>query len=108
MNWNTCLTTQAKGILMMNQDTTSHDRHLTIREVTYQLEDDAKGKMAVFIYQGPDDPTPLLDSIVSEYVDKKGYHELVDSGYNNPWMRVILSNINEMREEVYHKGKHKL
>ncbi len=81
---------------------------LTINEAEYKLEKGGNGKIAVLIYNGSGDPKQILDYAVHEYVGTNGYHELIDAHLDNPWMRVIVSDINSMKQEVFDKSKHKL
>ena len=81
---------------------------LTINESEYDLEKGGKGKIAVFIYAGKSDPKKILDLAINEYVERNGFHELIDANLDNPWMRVILSNINEMHQEPYDSDVHKM
>lgn len=81
---------------------------LTINEAEYALENGGKGKIAVFIYAGISDPKKVLDLAIHQYVGNNGYNELIDANLDNPWMRVVLSNINNMKQEPYDSDKHKL
>lgn len=81
---------------------------LKINEVEYDLPDNSKGKIAVFIYSGRLDPAKMLDLAIRQYVGNNGYYELMDASLNNPWMRVILSDINTMKQEIFNPNKHKL
>ena len=82
---------------------------LTINESRYELAGGkGKGKLAVFIYAGKSDPKVMLDLAIKEYVDNNGYHELIDANLDNPWMRVVLSDINDMKQEIYDSTIHKL
>jgi hypothetical protein len=74
---------------------------LTINESVYDLSNGKKGKIAVLIYNGAGDPTKVLDYAVHQYVKDHGYHELVDANLDNPWMRVILSDINNMSQHQF-------
>lgn len=65
---------------------------LTISESTYDLENGGKGKIAVFIYNGLFDPKPIIDL---------GYYDLMISSSDNPWVRVVLSDINNMKQEPF-------
>ena len=80
---------------------------LTISEAEYALEN-GTGKMAVFIYAGKSDPKKVLDLAILQYVGNNGHHELIDANLDNPWMRVVLSDINKMKQEPYEAAKHKL
>ena len=77
---------------------------LTINESEYNLNNGKKGKIAVLIYNGAADPTKVLDYAVHQYVQQSGYHELVDANLDNPWMRVILSDINDMPQHQFEPG----
>lgn len=79
-----------------------------INEAEYDLPTGEKGKLAVFIYSGGADPQKVLDFAVSEYVEKNGYYELIDAHLDNPWMRVVLSNINSMKQVEFDPSNHKL
>jgi hypothetical protein len=81
---------------------------LTISESEYALEKGGTGKIAVFIYAGKADPSKVLDLAIHQYVETNGYHELIDANLDNPWMRVVLSDINSMSQEPYNSMKHKL
>lgn len=75
---------------------------LTINESIHVSDNGSTGKIAVFIYSGDRDPSPILDYAVREYVgDEKNYIELIDAHLNCPWMRSVISNVNEMSQTVY-------
>ncbi|TFF40632.1 hypothetical protein [Mucilaginibacter psychrotolerans] len=81
---------------------------LTINESHYDLADNKKGTIAVFIFSGDGDPAKVLDYAVREYVESNGYHELIDANLDNPWMRVVMSDINDMRQASFDLDTHKL
>lgn len=82
---------------------------LKISEAEYDLPNNkGKGKIAVLMYQGGADPKKILDHAVTEYVKNDGYHELIDAHLDNPWMRVLLSDINNMKQEDFNSTKHQL
>ena len=81
---------------------------LTISESEYSLENGQKATLAVFIYSGAANPKSVLDSAVNKYVEHNGYHELIDANLDNPWMRVILKDINNIHQEQFDPAKHKL
>lgn len=83
-------------------------KDLTINESTFTNEDGSLGKIAVFIYSGSSDPSPILKWAVNNYVEDEPYFELISSSLDNPWMRVVISNINKMKQESFNKDKHKL
>lgn len=80
---------------------------LSINEAKYDLGKGKKGKIAVLIYSGSGDPKPILDYAVNIYANDL-YTELIDANLDNPWMRVILSDVNEMNQEIFDADKHRL
>lgn len=81
---------------------------LTINLATYKLDSGTEGKIAVFLYTGKSDPKTILDQAVQKYVGNSSYHELIDAHLDNPWMRVIVSDINDMKQEKFDPSIHKL
>ena len=79
-----------------------------IQESTVDLTRGRKGKIAVLIYVGDDDPIAKLDLAVSEYVGRVGYSEFIDINNDNPWVRVILSDINDMNQVNFDPLIHEL
>lgn len=57
-----------------------------------------------------DNPTAIMNAAVSKYVGSTGYNEFVEIYLDNPWIRVIISGINELdyktfdNQKVYEKG----
>jgi hypothetical protein len=76
-------------------------KDLTINESEYDLENGNKGKIAVFMYGGNSDPSKILNYAINEYVGDNPYYELMDYSMSNPWMRVVVSNINDMKQESF-------
>lgn len=83
-------------------------KDLTINESEYDLDNGQKGRIAVFMYSGEADPSKVLDYAVHKYVGNNGFHELIDANLDNPWMRVILSNINDMNQVPFDEKEHKI
>lgn len=81
---------------------------LKINEAEYELPNNRKGKLAVLMYSGNADPKKVLDYAVSVYVENNGYHELIDANLDNPWTRVLLSDINNMSQEDFDEDIHRL
>ena len=82
--------------------------HVKIQESSIDLTLGRKGQVAVLIYAGEDDPIAELDRAVSEYVGHVEYIQFIDNNMDNPWVRVIISGINEMNQEDFDPLKHKL
>jgi len=74
---------------------------LTISKSEYELDNGQKGIIAIFMYTGPSNPTQILDRAVYDYVQETGFHELIDANLDNPWMRVVLSHINEVEQNAF-------
>lgn len=80
----------------------SRIKGLRINEAETYLENGKKGKIAVFLYAGECDPKPILDYAVKQYVGNyQNYMELIDQQMDCPWMRVVVSDINDMKEENF-------
>lgn len=43
-----------------------------------------------------DNPTAIMNDAVSTYVGTNGYNEFVEVFLDNPWVRVVVSGINEL------------
>lgn len=85
-------------------------KNVKISEAEYELPNSKrkKGKIAVLIYNGDGDPKTNLDIAVNIYVANDGYHELIDAHLDNPWMRVLLSDINSLEQKNFDEDKHRL
>ncbi len=81
---------------------------IKIQESIIELTQGRKGKMAVFIYAGDEDPVDRLDWAVSVYVEQNGHYQFIDINMDNPWVRVVLSDINNMNQENFDPAKHRL
>lgn len=77
-------------------------KNLTINKSTYSLEEGrGTGSIAVLIYTGSADPKAVLDEAVRIYTNGQGYHEFIDANLDNPWTRVIMSNVNNMTQDKF-------
>lgn len=79
-----------------------------IQESNFKLKNNGNGKIAIFLYAGEGDPIKQIDKAVSSYVKDKSYTELVDIEMDNPWLRIVISGINEMKQEDFDSLKHQL
>lgn len=75
--------------------------NVKINKSNYTLEGGGTAQIAVLMYTGDSDPRPVLDEAVLKFTNSKGYHELIDANLDNPWMRVILENINDMHQKNF-------
>lgn len=82
--------------------------NLSINESEYPLGNGKMGKIAVFLYSGAHNPQKMLNIAVTNYLKDTNTHicELIDVDQNNPWMRVIISNVNDMSQESFDSNKH--
>ncbi len=74
----------------------------------FDLKNGDKGVIAVLIYSGSGDPKIALDNAVSKLTDGVGYFELIDAHLDNPWTRVIMTDINDMNQEDLDPSIHQL
>ncbi|SMG49313.1 hypothetical protein SAMN05661096_03599 [Marivirga sericea] len=81
---------------------------IVIQESSIELTHGRKGQIAVIMYAGDNDPVAKLNLAVSQYVGNVGHSQFVDISMDNPWVRVIISGINEMKQEDFDPLKHKL
>lgn len=57
------------------------------------------GKIAVFQYVGQGDPVGLIDEAVSLYTrDEYKSTEMIDISMDNPWVRVVISDLDKIKE----------
>ena len=59
--------------------------------------DNPKIKVGILIYRGEGDPAKYLNEAVHQYVKNEGYNEFKDANLDNPWVRVIIKGINEIK-----------
>lgn len=71
---------------------------LRINEADFPLKDGGFGRIAIFMYAGDEDPKPILDDAIAKYTEGADipFITLMDAQMNCPWVRAIVSNINEM------------
>ena len=76
---------------------------LRINQSTFPLKDGSNGVLAVFIYAGDKDPRKILDWAVKEFTKdcEIPYIELIDATLSCPWVRVIVSNPDEMSQYTW-------
>jgi hypothetical protein len=79
-----------------------------IQESSIELTHGRKGQIAVLMYVGDNDPVAKLNWAVSEYVGNVLHNQFVDINMDNPWVRVIMTGINEMEQVDFNPLKHKL
>ncbi len=81
---------------------------VTIQESVIELTHGRKGKIAVLMYIGAEDPVVELDSAVSAYVGHSNHAQFIDINMDNPWVRVIIYGMNEIKQEDFDPLRHKL
>ena len=78
-----------------------------IIEGTFEYPDNKHLKFAAFIYSGPgENPHEPLDAAINEYVGDEGYHDFVLMSLDNPYLRVITTNLNIPPREPFVPGMH--
>ena len=50
-------------------------------------------KIAIFTTNETDNPDKVLDNAVAKYVDGKPHIELINSNCDDPWARIIMSQL---------------
>ncbi|MBL0202352.1 MAG: hypothetical protein IPP81_20005 [Chitinophagaceae bacterium] len=77
-----------------------------IFEQLFRNDNQVVGKVAI-IRGGlnTDNPTGLLNLAVSQYVENTGYNEFVEIFLDNPWVRVVMSGINEINFKKFENQK---
>ena len=71
-----------------------------MKDVKISEHDLIGGKIAILKYTGSDDPVLHLDEAVRLYVGNIKHTEMVDMNIDNPWIRVILSDIDKVQESA--------
>lgn len=79
-----------------------------INHSTFTLKNGGKGAIVVLMYSGSGDPKIALDKAVREIAENISYFELIDAHLDNPWTRVLMTNINDMTQEDLDYNDHKL
>ncbi len=80
-----------------------------INYTTFPLENSTeKGVIAVLMYSGNGNPKIALDNAVLKITEEIGYVELVDAHLDNPWMRVVMTHINQLHQATLNITEHKL
>ncbi len=63
------------------------------------LKDGTEGIIVILMYSGLGDPKPALnDAVESLTKDNIAYFELIDAHLDNPWVRVLITDINNMTQ----------
>lgn len=62
--------------------------------------------LAVFMYFGNENPVEVLDKAIATYVGDKDFYEFVDDNMDNPWIRVVLKEIEGFdKSEILVEGR---
>jgi hypothetical protein len=81
---------------------------IKISENTVNLTQGRKGKITILFFTGTGDPKTALNIAVSQYVQNKPHNQFVEIHSDNDYVRVVVSNINEMIYEDFIPHKHLL
>ena len=79
-----------------------------IQESTIDLKQGGKGKVAIFLHSGEGNPVVELDEAVTQYVGDKEASQFIDINMDNPWVTLVISEINEMVQVDFDPSKHHL
>lgn len=73
---------------------------IKINEADFPLKDGGFGRIAIFMYAGDEDPKPILESAIEKYTEgsNRSFVVLVDAHMDCPWVRAIVSDIDEMEQ----------
>lgn len=52
-----------------------------------------------------DNPTSIMNEAVFNYVGNKGYNDFIEVFLDNPWVRVVISGINELDYKEFKNQK---
>lgn len=70
----------------------------------YDLSKDGKKKGKIAILRGglnASNPIAYMNDAVSQYVGRELHNEFVEIHMDNPWVRVIISNINGLEYDEF-------
>lgn len=77
-----------------------------IAESYFEGEDGSKHKVAILVGGlGKESPKGFMDKIVKEYTDNAPHNEFIEIFLDNPYVRVIVDGINEIKFEEYNKQR---
>lgn len=48
-----------------------------------------------------DNPTAVMNNAVSTYVGTKGHNQFIEIHLDNPWVRVVIGGINEVKYDEF-------
>lgn len=70
----------------------------------YEQDLDNGAKLAIFV-GGLDssDPINYMNEVVADYVKRDEYNEFIEEHLDNPWVRVVIKGINNIRFKRYHE-----
>lgn len=72
------------------------------QQILYNRAGHRIGKLAVLIGGlRSEQPIMFMDAAVSNYVGRTGYSEFIEIHMDNPWVRVILTDLNNLQLEEY-------
>jgi len=52
-----------------------------------------------------DNPSQFMDAVVNKYVEGKLYNQFIEKFLDNPWVRVIITGINDLPFKEYAGGE---
>ena len=70
-------------------------------DVVFRCQELDNGSFVCIIRGGltNDDPSSYMDSVVSEFVGEEMYNEFIEEFQDNPWVRIIIFDFNNITLE---------
>ena len=65
---------------------------------THPIHNGCKVSFMTILVGGLNDSNPkaYMDYVVSDFVNGRMYNEYIDSNLDNPWLRIIIEDINDL------------
>jgi len=76
------------------------ERHHLAVAKTHLVENGTKKVFVTILVGGLgyNNPQSFMDGVVSEFVEERMYNEYIDANLDNPWLRIIIEDINDLLE----------
>ena len=65
---------------------------------THEINNNGKSVYVTVLVGGlnSNDPQSFMDLVVSDFVHGRMYNEYVDANLDNPWLRIIIEDVNDL------------
>jgi hypothetical protein len=84
------------------------ESNIKINYSKYKLETGKEGIIMILMYSGLGDPKIALGEAINKITEDIGHFEFIDSHLDYPWVKVIMTNVNDMKQEDFDHTKHNL